>query len=117
MPAWLSHPTLEAVGVGLVMVLLWRMLARPAARLTALALCLGVYAIGNPWRLTALEPFLAAALVSIIGYFALFALAGWLVQRDRHRLGPGAPFALLPMLLYPFALFAAALLAHSLGRG
>jgi hypothetical protein len=75
-----------------------------------------LYAVGNPARLVRLEPFLWAALVSIAGYCGLFALAGWLVHKTRHELGPAAPFALLPLLIYPFALFAAALVALALKR-
>jgi hypothetical protein len=116
MPGWLIHPLAEAVAVAAACLAAWALMAGERARLTALAVLLTLYAVGNPARLVRLEPFLWAALVSIGGYVLLFALAGWLVHSARDRLGPAAPFALLPLLLYPFALFAAALIALALKR-
>ena len=116
MPGWLIHPLAEAVGTGAACLAAWTLLSSERARLGALGLLLAIYAVGNPARLVRLEPFLPAALVSMAGYAGLFALAGWLVHSARDRLGPAAPFALLPLLLYPFALFAAALVALALRR-
>jgi hypothetical protein len=113
MPAWLIHPALEAVGTAAAIVVAWRMLRRPGARLTALTLGLAAYSLGDPLRLIGVEPFLWAALVSILGYAGLLALAGLLLGRARPTFGPEALIALMPLLLYPFALFAAALLAHA----
>ena len=116
MPSWLIHPLAEAIATGAACLAAWTLLASERARLAALGLLLAIYAVGNPARLVRLEPFLWAALVSMAGYAGLFSLAGWLVHRARHRLGPAAPFALLPLLLYPFALFASALIALALKR-
>jgi len=114
MPAWLIHPLAETVAVGAACLIAWTLMGSDRARVTALALLLLIFSIGNPARLVRQEEFLWAALVSILGYCGLFALAGWLLHSARDRLGPAAPFALLPLFLYPFALFAAALVAFRL---
>jgi hypothetical protein len=114
MPAWLIHPLAETVAVGAACLAAWTLITRDRNRLIALALLLTIYAIGNPARLVRQDEFLWAALVSIAGYCGLFALVGWLLHGARDRLGPAAPFALLPLFIYPFALFAAALVAFRL---
>lgn len=113
MPGWLIHPLAEAIAVGAGCLAAWTLLSSDRARVGALGLLLAIYAVGNPARLVRLDPFLWAAFVSMAGYAGLFALAGWLVHSARDRLGPGAPFALLPLLIYPFALFAAGLVAYA----
>src|SRR5204863_456107 len=84
-----------------ILLLAWSLLRRPRARLVALTLGLAAYSLGGPLRLIGVEPFLPAALVSMLGYFGLLALAGWLIGRARPTIGPEALIALMPLLLYP----------------
>lgn len=112
MPAWLIHPALAAAGTAVAILIAWVALRRPGARLAALTIGSAAYSLGEPLRLIAVQPFLWAALVSMLGYGSLIALTGLLLGRARPRFDASSLIALMPFLLYPFALLAAALVAY-----